>query len=277
MPHTAATFLIGATAIVGLPPLNGFVSEWLVFLSLLETGATTVPIRLGVIAAAGLGLIGALALACFAKVVGIVFLGSPRTPLAGAAHESPRGMLGPLFVLAGACILIGLLPIFGVGAALRAGIVVVGSGSEMIGRSANAAAAQLTIFSLATAVALMFVWLVRSWIWPRRDAASTETWACGYASPTARMQYTSSSFAAPLLAAWSGVSGIRKHRTPVSFSTHALEPVLDGVLRPAWRVLRASAAWFHPIQRGRLSHYLLYIGVAVVSLLLYLLAAGGAS
>jgi hypothetical protein len=55
-----------------------------------------------------------------------------------------------------------------------------------------------------------------------------------------------------------------------------VEPVLDGMLRPAWQIVRAGAEWVRPMQRGRLTHYLLYIGVAVVALLLYLLAAGGA-
>jgi formate hydrogenlyase subunit 3/multisubunit Na+/H+ antiporter MnhD subunit len=276
MPHTAATFLIGAAAIIGLPPLNGFVSEWLVFLSLLEAGGAPLPIRLSVLAAAALGLMGALALACFAKVVGIVFLGSPRSPDAEAAHESPAGMLGPLSVLAAACILAGLLPVLVVRAALRAGSLVAGSDGGMTRHYGSAAALQVTILALALAAALTIAWLARRRIWPRREAASTDTWACGYPAQTTRMQYTSSSFAAPLLSAWSALAGVRSHRTQTSFSTHAVEPVLDGMLRPAWQIVRAGAEWVRPMQRGRLTHYLLYIGVAVVALLLYLLAAGGA-
>jgi len=80
MPLTWAAFLAGSVAIVGLPPLNGFVSEWLTYQALLAGGMLEGPIRLQVLAVAGLALTGALALACFAKVCGIVFLGQPRMP-----------------------------------------------------------------------------------------------------------------------------------------------------------------------------------------------------
>ena len=93
MPLTWAAFLVGSVAIVGLPPLNGFVSEWVTYQALLAGGMLEGPIRLQVLAVAGLALVGALALACFAKVCGIVFLGQPRMPEAWSATEAERGML----------------------------------------------------------------------------------------------------------------------------------------------------------------------------------------
>jgi hydrogenase-4 component B len=277
MPRTAAAFLVGAAAIVGLPPLNGFVSEWLVFLSLVQTGGTALPLRLAVIASAALGLIGALALACFAKVFGIVFLGLPRTAQAGAARESSRGMVVPLFVLAAACILIGLLPIVAVRAAVRVAAIAAGSGNTGAVDYGMAAASPMTAFALALAGALILAWLLRRRVWPLRDAAATVTWGCAYPAPTPRMQYTSSSFAAPLLSSWSAVSSVRTHRTHGALSTHPIEPVLEGVLRPMLRFVISGAALLRPLQRGRLTQYLLYIGLAVLSLLLYLLAAGDAT
>ena len=111
MPWTAATFLIGAVAISGLPPLNGFVSEFLIFLGAFKggistTGAIAVPL-LALIA--GLALIGGLAVACFTKAFGIVFLGEPRSEHVSHAHEAGWTMRLPMLVLAAGCVLIGLL------------------------------------------------------------------------------------------------------------------------------------------------------------------------
>jgi hypothetical protein len=88
------------------------------------------------------------------------------------------------------------------------------------------------------------------------------------------MAYTASSFAAPLLTVFRSFSGLRTHQTAATFATHAIDPVLDGVLVPAWRGARAAAAWVRFVQRAGLSLYLLLVGAAVVASLLYLLVAG---
>ncbi len=113
MPVTAAAFLVGAVAISGLPPLNGFVSEWLVYLSGLRTmtlRAIDGPGLLLVLVAPALALTGALALACFVKAFGAVFLGSARSEHGQDAEEAPRAMLVAMGVLAAGCAAIGLLP-----------------------------------------------------------------------------------------------------------------------------------------------------------------------
>jgi formate hydrogenlyase subunit 3/multisubunit Na+/H+ antiporter MnhD subunit len=112
MPFTAAFFLVGAAAISGLPPLNGFASEWLVFLAsfqaVLGHGAASTP--LAGLAAPTLALVGGLAAACFAKVFGTVFLGHARSPHAGRGHEATPAMLAPMAALAILCAVIGLVP-----------------------------------------------------------------------------------------------------------------------------------------------------------------------
>ncbi|HSF03349.1 MAG TPA: proton-conducting transporter membrane subunit, partial [Solirubrobacterales bacterium] len=111
MPMTSLAFLIGSAAICGLPPLNGFISELWIFLGLFRAGIargweSAAPIALIPV----LALIGGLALICFVKVFGVVFLGEPRHEHAAAATESPRGMLWPMAPLAGACLWIGVFP-----------------------------------------------------------------------------------------------------------------------------------------------------------------------
>jgi hypothetical protein len=195
-------------------------------------------------------------------------------------------MLRPLFGLAAACAAIGLLPVLVLPPALRVGaLVAAGVGSAAaVGAPGTAAslsqpysdptAGTLTIFAVALAAALLAAWGVRARRAPRRDGARAETWGCGYASPTARMQYTASSFASPILTAFRTVAGLHVQRTPEALATHALDPVLDGVVLPAWRGVRTVADRLRPIQRGRLAHYLLYLAAAVITLLLYLLLAG---
>jgi hydrogenase-4 component B len=278
MPGTAIAFLIGSVAIVGLPPLNGFLSEWLVLRSLLEAGLATDTARLAVLAAVALGLIGALALACFAKVVGIVFLGVPRNRAIGEAHESPAGMMRPLYVLAGSCIVIGLLPTLVLPPVMRVGALVAG-GTAGVDTIFDGATRSVTLFAIVLAAGLLAFWSVRSRLMPRAAPAiaRAETWSCGYAAPTPRMQYTASSFAAPILGVFGPFAGIKKIRTESTFATHAIDPVLNGVVLPAWRGIRLAAESLRPLQRGPLSLHLLYLGATVVALLLYLLLSGRTS
>src|ERR1022692_32391 len=121
MPWTAGLFTFGAMAIAGLPPLNGFVSEWLVFLGLFDATMANGPSAWAAIPAAILlGVTGALALACFAKVCGVVFLGAPRSKAAARAHESGPAMRGAMLLLGAACVAIGLAPVVFWPAVLRA-------------------------------------------------------------------------------------------------------------------------------------------------------------
>ncbi|HEY6002684.1 MAG TPA: proton-conducting transporter membrane subunit, partial [Anaeromyxobacter sp.] len=112
LPATTLFFAVGAAAISGLPPLNGFVSEWLVYLGFLD--ALRRPsgdlLAFAALGAPVLALVGGLAAACFAKVVGVVFLGTARSAHAEKAHEAPAAMLGPMAALALACAAIGLVP-----------------------------------------------------------------------------------------------------------------------------------------------------------------------
>ena len=271
MPATATAFLIGSAAIVGLPPLNGFVSELLVFRSLIRTGLGPEEVRPAVLAAAALALIGALALACFAKVFGVVFLGAPRTEAAERAHESPAGVVGPLWVLAGACMLIGLVPALVVAPVVRVGALVAGVPFTSPELPPLANALPLTAFTSSFALGIALLWLALSLVRARRSAATTWTWGCGYSAPAPRMQYTASSFAAPLLAPFKVVSGLHEERTPQTFATHAMDQVLERLLVPGWHRLRSASALIRPFQRSRLSTRLFYMEVVLIALLLYLL------
>jgi hydrogenase-4 component B len=274
MPVTAATFLIGSAAIVGLPPLNGFLSEWLVYRSLLHAGIAVSGVHTAVVAVAALALIGALALACFTKVVGIIYLGRPRDMSVFVhAHESSVGIKAPMIALAAACVAIGLIPVVVVPAVLRVGRLVAGIAPSGIGAPMDAALGQLTGFMIALGLGVTVAAILRS----RSLAPSTVragTWACGFEPQTAHMQYSASSFAAPLLAAFGPVTGVTVHRTQTTFATHPTDVVLERLVRPAWRGLRGAASRLRPIQQGRVGLQLLYLATAMIALLVYLIAAG---
>jgi hydrogenase-4 component B len=272
MPLTWVSFLIGSIAIVGLPPLNGFVSEWVVYLGLLHGGTSGGSIRLVLFGVAGLAIIGGLALACFAKVCGIVFLGVPRSDAALRGHEVSAGMLGPMFGLAGACAFIGLAPGLAVGPALVVGGSIARMSLPASGSDILAGSVRLGLWSLALVVLLAFGTMAWAGVRRRRPIARAETWGCGYALQNARMQYTASSFAAPLLAAYGPLAGVDETHDPGggAFHSHASELVLDRAIVPAWTAMRRLLGRLRPLQHGRLWVYLLYVISILLLLLLYL-------
>ena len=268
MPVTATAFLLASVAIVGLPPLNGFVSEWIIVQALLHAGLGEGPIRAAVFGVAGLGLIGGLALACFAKVNGVVFLGQPRTAVATGAREVGLLLLAPMGVLALACAGIGLLPTLAVPPALLAARVIAGPGAVATGFDEGVArlAAAGGLLVLAVAVA----WTIRALLLRGRWHTVGHTWGCGYPSPTPRMQYTASSFAGPVLQPFGAVAGLREEQVGTRFRTHPADLALEQALIPAWWRLQAAASRLRSLQLGRLHVYLLYALATVVALLAYL-------
>ncbi len=275
MPRTAALFLVGATAICGLPPLNGFVSELFIYLGLARSmavpgarGWTLMGLALPVLA-----LVGALASACFAKAFGAVFLGAPRSRHCDSAHEPGPLMLGPMAALAAACVAIGVAPAL-VAPALEAAVRAWAAADAV----PLAQLAPLRQVSLGAGLLLLFVAAGATWLSRRPGPKKTAlTWDCGYAAPTARMQYTASSFAEGLVRLFA-FALMPRAKGPVvegpfparaEFQSEVPDAVLDRALLPlsgsAARAL-ASLKW---IQRGNIHLYLAYIVGAVVVLMVW--------
>ncbi len=278
MPWTANCFLVGAVAICGLPPLNGFVSEFFIYLGLFGTIA---PVHGAIANAAAftvpaLALVGALAVACFVKVYGIVFFGAARSHAAMQAHEAGPAMLIPMVLLASCCIAIGIAPGL-VAPCLDA--LVASWGTETIGALRIADVAPLSAISVL-AVVLAFLltvgvgWLLRRGI---RHAPRGLTWDCGYAAPSARMQYTSSSFAETLVKLSRGVlqpkvqlpntAGLFPSDTP--FESRVDDTVLELGVWPLTRGVTWLFSWGRFLQGGSMQAYLMYILIVIVFLLLW--------
>jgi len=272
MPWTAGLFALGAVAISGLPPLNGFVSEWLVYLGLFDATLARGPSAWAAVPAAILlGMTGALALACFIKVCGVVFLGAARSNEAADAHECGPSMRGAMAVLAGLCVAIGLAPlVFWPAIARAAGAW----NPAWAGTDSPAPLLQLGWVHVGVAV---FAALAGGWLWWRvrkGGLARAVTWDCGYAAPTARMQYTAGSFAGVISEWFAGILRPERHEqrpegffpAGASLTEHTPETVLERVVEPAGRgVLRVSSL-VRRLQHGRVQAYVLYILIGLVAL-----------
>ena len=272
MPRASLAFLVGAIAICGLPPLNGFVSELFVYLGLLR--ATLLESSAGSIAAFGvpaLALVGALAVACFVKVWTAVFLGVPRSDHGKDAADGGRAMTLPLIVLGVSCAFIGLAP---------AVIAPVLDHATVAWGMPDAAPAVASLAPLrwlsATGGALVLAVAAGVVLVSRRTRASevsaAVTWDCGYAAPSRRMQYTASSFADGLVGLFAWALRPRIHGVKLAtlfpraerFESHVPDTVLDRAVLPAADRIARSLVWFRWVQHGKLQLYLLYIVVALI-------------
>ncbi len=282
MPWTAVTFLLGAVAISGLPPLNGFVSEFLIFLGAFKGGISSVgEIAVPLLALiAGLALIGGLAVACFTKAFGIVFLGEPRSEHVAQAHEVDWTMRLPMLALAAGCVLIGLLAPVVVGSLQTVLEDVTGLRPEVVSLNLAATKTSLTFVVIGSLTFLLvtvaLVLLRRSLLAGRRVELSV-TWGCGYPQPTPRIQYTASSFAQPLTDLFKVLLGTRKRILrprgffPTEGSLETITPDIshEEMYRPMFERGKAWLSQLRWLQHGNVQLYVLYIAVTLIVLLVW--------
>jgi hydrogenase-4 component B len=208
MPQTAVAFLVGCVAISALPPLNGFVSEWLTFQAILVSPQLPQWALKLMVPAVGamLALGAALAAACFVKAFGVTFLGRPRSDAAANAHEVDRWSLAALMALAALCFVTGVLP--GPVIDLLAPVVAPLAGGRMpvqaldpwfsivpIAESRSSYNGAVILFFIVVSGTLTAMFIHR---FATRATRRADIWDCGYPDPTTAAQYTSSSFAMPM-------------------------------------------------------------------------------
>jgi hydrogenase-4 component B len=279
MPKTGVAFLVGSVAIAGLPPLNGFVSEFLVYLGAFRgiVSMDAIPAVSLAAAVTALALIGGLAAACFAKAFGAVFLGEPRTEAAAGARENGLSMTLPMAVLASICVAAGLLGFFlvrGIAPALESGLHV------SFGNDLRDASGWLARVSAVAAVFMMLgflVWALRRRLLSRRRIGEAGTWDCGYLAPSPRMQYTASSFAQPITDLFRFFLRTKKHFNPpdryfpstFSFESETPDVSRERVYQPVFDAVRRSMERLKPIQEGRIQVYVLYMFLTLLILLVW--------
>lgn len=286
MPWTAACFLIGAVAISALPPLNGFVSEWLTFQSLL-LGLRVPELIVKVIvplSAALLALSGALAAACFVKAFGVTFLALPRSE--HDVREVSHTMRGGMALLSALCVALGILPMFVI--PLLSGVI-----SSLFGQSVTVLFDGFTLAPLAPALGtfsplglgLVFLVLVPvalgvAYMGGELRRRRAQTWSCGLPQLSPRMEYTATGFSKPIRLIFrniyqpqreveieTDVSSYVRKRIRYELQIEApFEKYFYGPLSAL--VLKASGS-IRRIQTGSINTYLAYIFLALVILLLF--------
>jgi hydrogenase-4 component B len=289
MPQTAFVFLVGCVAISALPPLNGFVSEWLTFQAILLSPQLPSWGLKFLVPAVGalLALSAALAAACFVKAFGITFLGRPRTPAAERARETDQWSLAAMYFLAALCLVAGVLPGLFIDAlapltdALVGGRMPVQAGEQWLSivpiASSRSSYDGLLVFLFMVISGTLAAFAIHRLASDRLRRAPA--WDCGYPDPSPATQYTASSFAQPIRRVFGTVLfGAREH----------VEMPPPGDMRPArlvvdlhdliWDALYAPIAAAIGIAADRLNHlqfltirqFLSLVFAALVILLLVL-------
>lgn len=287
MPWTSLAFLVGALSASALPPFGGFVSELFIYLGLLKN---LVPDGNGAVAgfsfaAAALALIGALAVACFVQLYGVLFLGSPRSQVVEHAHEAPASMLLPLLLPVAGTVAIGVAPLAVIGFIDR-GIAEWMYPSPTAAEALSDQAREIEtlvplnwISGMAALLAglVLVLTIVYRWRLAAEPVGSCGTWDCGYAQPTPRMQYTSASFAQILLDLFAWVLRPRVSGPGITdlFPRQAAwriavpDMVLSRIVEPTADFLARSFTRVRLLQQDVLQLYLLYIFLIIIVLLVW--------
>ena len=289
MPVTTLLFGVGAAAAMALPPLAGFVSEWLLLQGLLHglatsSGATLVLMPLGV---GALALTGGLTAAAFVKAFGVGFLGVARSPVAAQATEPPRLMSLGAAALAVCCVVLGVAPALVVSAVGRAmwslnayGPADVTRRGVSIATKGLTAAFDPTVVAVALLVVFTLVWGVRRVVSADVEVRRARPWGCGRTVQTSRMSYTATSFAEPLQRIFDDVVQPSQdldvsHREEsryfvdsVRFASRSGDAFDRLLYEPVIRAVRAAANRARRIQNGSIHRYLAYSLVALIVVLL---------
>ncbi|WP_419663590.1 HyfB: predicted hydrogenase 4, component B [Desulfosarcina variabilis str. Montpellier] len=279
MKVTGVTFLIGSLAISGLPPFNGFVSEFFIYLAGFQGVQVETPVfALCLLAIISLAVIGGLALACFSKVVGVVFQGEPRTDLARVDNEKGPTMLLPMVLLAGACAVIGIYPQAFMFMTLN-GVATLGLDYGRIPMQPfTHLSANITLGATLFIGFFLAILALRKILYQNKPIGRSGTWGCGFTQPTYRMQYTGSSYAASILEFFKPAAPLEEKHTPLKgifpqgSSYHS--QVHDIIELNLNRAIVSPVIWLFDklrwIQHGDIHLYIGYILLAIVVLLFFI-------
>ena len=284
MPYTAIFFLIGSLAICGLPPFNGFISEYLIYIGMFKSLSAANLYQSIVILSSivGLALIGGLAIFCFTKAFGIVFLGEARSEKASMAKEVSRGMIFPQFITVAFIIMIGLAsvlfvkPVFNIiSQAFRL------PDMTLVANSSVNNLTQISILSGIFVITIVILLVYRHFYLKMKQIDIGPTWGCGYTAGTSKQQYTATSYtynynhlAKPLLQTKKIMDDIRDDEIfpgKRTFESHS-----DDIFKKL--LIDKPIDWFSSLlkkiavmQTGQIQHYILYafVYMLIVFLLTY--------
>jgi formate hydrogenlyase subunit 3/multisubunit Na+/H+ antiporter MnhD subunit len=286
MPRTALAFLLGAAAISALPPLNGFVSEWLTLQAILISPALPQWVLKFAVAAAGalLALAAALAATCFVRAFGIAFLGRPRSPAAAAAMEADGFSQAAFALVGGLCVLAGVLP--SVVIRLLTPVVLHLTGAELPETGAGGpfrlvpiAAERSAYGGLVLVIAIVLVAALTAWVVHRlgsRAVRRAPAWDCGFPNPDPATQYTASGFGQPIRRVFGSVAFQATEtvdmpppgdRRPARLRVVVRDPAWEQLYEPVVAAVRFAADRFNLVQFMTIRRYLTFMFAALILML----------
>jgi formate hydrogenlyase subunit 3/multisubunit Na+/H+ antiporter MnhD subunit len=272
MPKTALIFLIGAIAIGGIPPFNGFVSEFIIYNGLIEGIHTRsiYQIMLMILVLAGLSVIGGLSVITFTKTFGTLFLGQPREPLNHQPHEVSHLMLVPQYAIIAFMLSIALIPQFFLNIIRD---VLAGMNNAMIIDPVLVSSYGQTLTSIGFASLLLILvtgitWMIRSSLVKKRAQTLGDTWGCGYVAPNSGMQYTGRAFSKPVGKIFDFLLIERKKYKELNpteifpekrkYESQYLDFFEFTFINHITKYLLAGSGFFRFIQNGRTQSYVMY-------------------
>jgi hydrogenase-4 component B len=270
MPITAWAFLVGALAISGLPPFNGFISEFLIFTSLFNGIGNSgfYPLMILFVSMISLVLIGGMALLCFTKVFSVMFLGNPRSSYPEKPEEVGKSMLLAKVLPVIFIVLIGFLPILIISPLMTLTASIFPAVSSLRSDALNEPMGYISVGAFSFLVLVFAIILIRKALLRNRLMESGPTWACGYPATSASQQYTATSFiqeyatlSRPVIK--NGYSKINFKDEEIfpgkrDFHTHSDDFIRSKLIfrtaNAIINLLRRAAVF----QTGKLQHYVLY-------------------
>lgn len=273
MPQTAVLFLLGAIAIGGIPPFNGFISEFIIYCGLLNgiESSNIAEITLMVLSFAGLSIIGGISILTFTKTFGTIFLGTQRQHLHHEPEEVSKIMLVPQYVVVGFMLLVAFLP----GYFIQLMNTVVGGIFPDLNMVANPALfhyasvmQQISLYSLVFLAFVGLIYLLRSRVSVAKEINYGQTWGCGYVAPTPKIQYTGKSFSKSLGKLFHFVLIEKKSYNELKsdeifpktrrYSSHYLDFFEQRMINPVTDRLQYFIDLFKFVQNGKVQAYVLY-------------------
>jgi formate hydrogenlyase subunit 3/multisubunit Na+/H+ antiporter MnhD subunit len=273
MPHTSALFLFGAIAIGGIPPLNGFISEFLIYSGIISGISSTgiAQITLMILTFAGMSLIGGISLLTFTKTYGTVFLGVPRQKLKHEPSEVSRLMLIPQYIILLLMIIIGFFPGYFIS---LTGTILNSNSFPDFNFDLSGFNSYLSVMKSISLSAFLFLILIgltffiRWAVTRRNEKIYSSTWGCAYAAPNSRMQYTGKSYSKSfgkllnfVMIEKKGYTEIEKLEIfPVSrkYRSFYLDAFESKIINPLILLITRFINLFQFVQNGKIQAYVIY-------------------